>query len=398
MTNYYYADLGAAQRDGIHINANQPGKKSSGYTSYYNVEKDIHVPEDKACAIVVACALAILTIGIIFIFSPDFRANLLGRKIVAVHVEDPQEDQKDTTTSKTDDAAKNTIPTPPFSINNASIFDIHSRFLKQDGFLNNRIFFQLSGKEMLELSNRLHIVPMNFSVEEIQTLLSTLPLEELTARQFTFFSITNLLDFATKEQVEKLHHHLISPEYYARVNDAVFQTLTITAANASRMLDCHRGTNCSRLSLTQIKQSFSHLTPYLRWLNLDQMTRLYHAKELFRQDEIETLKLHNIYARQFFAETQSKKDTKDPFSYTLTVEDLPASGPLREFYDKFKRAERNGEWHKVFDLQPGFSSDALQAARKKMMLRLHPDKNPQHREQAVKIFAAFNSLSEHLKK
>ena len=130
MTNiYYYSDLGSAQRDGVHINESHKGEKGPTYTRYNGVERNISRDEEKACAIIVACALAVLTLGIIFIFSPDFRANLFGRNVVTVNVEDP----KEKTAAKTDDAAQNKIPKAPFDINGASIFDIHARFLDEIG-------------------------------------------------------------------------------------------------------------------------------------------------------------------------------------------------------------------------------------------------------------------------
>ncbi len=387
MTNiYYYSDLGSAQRDGVHINESHKGEKGPTYTSYNGVERNISGDEEKACAIIVACALAVLTLGIIFIFSPDFRANLFGRNVVTVNVEDP----KEKTAAKTDDAAQNKIPKAPFDINGASIFDIHARFLDEIGRVNNRAFFALSGQEMLDLSRRLpRNTIISLSPEETRKLLNTLPLERLTAKEFAyFFNDTGFLAFATKEQIEKLTPHLRNPDYYAKISDTVFQELTITAENVTRIFN-QFGKNVNRLSVEQIKESFSHLTPYLHWLTLSQMNMIYQNKHNFTNEELITLKMNNIHGSDFLV--------KKPFSYTLTVKDLPPKGtPLRTFYDKFKKAEKDKKWHEVFGLKPGFTKEKLNAVRKKIMIPLYPDKNPvEYRDAATHIIAAFNSLSDY---
>jgi hypothetical protein len=86
----------------------------------------------------------------------------------------------------------------------------------------------------------------------------------------------------------------------------------------------------------------------------------------------------------------------DPFNKIKPIEDLaisPAAGELHQVYIQI----RNGELKKLLNLGNPFTERELNVGYKKLALKLHPDKNPQHRESAGQLIAYINNAMDELR-
>lgn len=264
----------------------------------------------------------------------------------------------------------------------------------------------------------------------------------------------SLIEHITSEQVIDLWPKLKSSHFASLPLDSLKQAIARKNLDEQDVLaiftNTTRDANIHLLSVDMIRKHFDHLKPIFHLLSVYQALDLSNNKAQFTAAEQVFLCRNSIFAarnnpspqqpprrgyyqghnysnsygpsydyntyrapedifNQFFGFNTFRQAPPPPppkaqeeiYSFTLTVTALPPAGALLDFYNAVKKAERTKLWHEAFGLKADYTHDQLKTVRKKLMLKLHPDKyreSVQVQNIAKEIMQAFNDISAHLAK
>ena len=270
----------------------------------------------------------------------------------------------------------------------------------------------------------------------------------------TYSTGHSLIEHITPEQVSTLWPKLMSSHFASLPLDSLKQAIAgrnLTEQDVLAIfINTTRDANIHLLSVEMIRKHFDHLKPIFHRLSVYQAYDLFNNKAQFTAAEQAFLCRNSTFAarnnpspqqtprggfyqghnysngygqsynnntyrpaeyifNQFFGSNHFRQAPPPPppqaqqevYSFTLTVTELPPAGALLDFYNAVKKAERTKLWHEAFGLKADYTHEQLKAVRKKLMLKLHPDKyreNVQVQNIAKEIMQAFNDISAHLAK